>query len=177
MSNEQSPVAAAVEPFRAAAVARAMEQARKIASTVLTRYAEHPENFKVPTLTFTNKREHAIASSNRATLYALTVSADPIDALTIQRTGKRVRSEAGIERFVLEAGKDAGVQYTAFVLKLEHKVGKCDAAILEGDHVWGHSTLTVTKGEQRETWITHQIINVSKLGKVFNQWPSRKVKR
>jgi hypothetical protein len=171
MSNAQSPVAAAVEPFRAAAVARAMERAREIAEILLARFATHPENFAVPKLTFTNKREHAIASSNRATLYAITAPDDS------SGRRKRVRSETGIERFVVEAGENAGAQYTAFILKLELKVGKCDAATLEGDHVWGHSTLTVTKGEQSETWITHQIINVSKLGKVFNQWPSRKVKR
>jgi hypothetical protein len=171
MNNAQSPIAAAVEPLRAAAVARAMERAREIAEIVLARFATHPENFAVPKLTFNNKREHAIASSNRATLYAITAPDDSSG----QRT--RVRSETGIERFVVEAGENAGAQYTAFILKLELKVGKCDTATLEGDHVWGHSTLTVTKGEQRETWITHQIINVSKLGKVFNQWPSRKVKR
>jgi hypothetical protein len=69
------------------------------------------------------------------------------------------------------------MQYTAFIQKLEGKVGAHTAAALDGSHVWGFSILTVTKADGTvEKWKTEQIINVSVLGKVFNQWPSRKVK-
>jgi hypothetical protein len=166
MSNAASHIANAVEPLRAAAIARAVERAREIAEWILARYAAEPAAFEVPTLTFANKRAHAVATSNRATLCALTVQGEPL----------RLRSDERIERFVAQAGEDASAQYTAFVAKLECKVSECDSAELLGDHVWGHSTLTVRKGAQTECWRTHQIINVSKLGKVFNQWPSRKVR-
>ncbi len=79
-------------------------------------------------------------------------------------------------RFVKQAEIDAGIQYDAFVYKLVGKVGEVDKAEIEGSHVWGFSILTVTKGEAVERWKTQQIVNVSKHGRLFNQWPSRKQK-
>lgn len=84
--------------------------------------------------------------------------------------------EEAVDRFIGQAKKDAAFQYDAFVAKLVSKIGPCDNAALKGSHVWGSSILTVTKGGLVEKWKTQQIINVSKLGKVFNQWPSRKMK-
>jgi hypothetical protein len=79
--------------------------------------------------------------------------------------------------FVEGARKDAEEQYKAFVAKLNHKIGPAKAARLEGNHVWFHSHLFVTtaKGE-KQIWKTQMIVNVSKLGKVFNQFPTRQVK-
>lgn len=87
-----------------------------------------------------------------------------------------VVDSASVERFVVEARKDAAAQYDAFVAKLTFKIGDCSAAVLEGNHVWGCSYLTVTKASGNEVWKTQSIINVSKLNKVFNQWPTRKMK-
>ena len=78
--------------------------------------------------------------------------------------------------FVNEAIDRAAIQYDAFVAKLVGKIGDCDTATLSGSHVWGYSILTVTKGSTVERWKTQQIVNVSKLGLLFNQWPSRKMK-
>jgi|SRR5690606_18921858 len=76
------------------------------------------------------------------------------------------------------ARKIAAGQYENFIYKLEAKVGPHLTASLEGNHVWGESYLTVTKeGGVKEVWHTKQIINFSKLGKLFNQWPTRKLKR
>lgn len=87
-----------------------------------------------------------------------------------------ILSNEGIERFIADAKRDAAVQYDAFVAKLVAKVGPVEAASLNGNHVWGLSLLTVTKADgSQETWKTQSILNVSKLGKVFNQWPTRKV--
>ena len=81
------------------------------------------------------------------------------------------------ERFVQSAMEMAAAQYDAFVDQAGGKIGKCDAASLAGSHVWGHSILTVAKGETVERWKTQQIVNQSVLGTVFNQWPTRKLKR
>jgi hypothetical protein len=35
----------------------------------------------------------------------------------------------------------------------------------------------VTKGGTVERWKTQQIVNVSRLGKLFNQWPTRQLQR
>ncbi len=89
----------------------------------------------------------------------------------------RVRSEANEQRFIGGAKSDAALQYDAFVCKLVEKIGEVESATLEGNHVWGHSILHVVKPEgETEKWKTQQIVNVSKLGTVFNQWPTRLVK-
>jgi len=88
------------------------------------------------------------------------------------------RNEEKIAEFVSKAVEAAGAQYTAFIAKLEDKVGAHTAATLEGSHVWGYSFLTVTKADGAvEVWKTQQITNVSVHGLLFNQWPSRKVKK
>lgn len=81
-------------------------------------------------------------------------------------------------RHFVEAARDnAAAQYDSFVTKLNMKIGEVTEAKLEGNHVWGYSHLLVTKADgTKEIWKTQMIINVSKLGLVFNQFPTRKVK-
>lgn len=81
-----------------------------------------------------------------------------------------------VAKFVAEAREDAAAQYTAFVAKLVKKIGEHTTAELSGNHVWGHSILTVTTPAGVQKWKTQTIINTSKLGKVFNQYPTRLVK-
>jgi hypothetical protein len=79
--------------------------------------------------------------------------------------------------FIKKARENAAEEYDAFVMKLVHKIGDTTEAELEGNHIFAHSLLRVVKIDgSRETWKTQQIWNVSKLGKDFPQWPSRKVK-
>ncbi|MNE44768.1 hypothetical protein D3C80_1390130 [compost metagenome] len=86
-------------------------------------------------------------------------------------------SPNGCALFVKQAQENASAQYDAFIAKLEAKIGEVTAAILSGEHVWGHSILTVTKADgTTEKWKTQMIVNVSVLGNLFNQWPTRKVK-
>jgi hypothetical protein len=89
----------------------------------------------------------------------------------------RKRNPKAEKHYIKDASELAALQYEEFILKLIGKVGECYGAQLEGNHVWGHSVLTVWKhGKDSERWKTKGIVNVSKLGKVFNQWPTRKVK-
>jgi len=85
--------------------------------------------------------------------------------------------EQKVERFVLDAREDAAAQYEAFIAKLEGKIGETLSAVLTGNHVWGYSFLTVQTAEGQQTWKTQMIVNCSKLGKLFNQFPTRKVKK
>lgn len=71
----------------------------------------------------------------------------------------------------------AGESYDSWVYKLVQKIGKPVAdAEVSGDP-WTGSTITVTTrdGEQQK-WNTQMIINRSKLGKMFNQFPTRRAK-
>ena len=84
---------------------------------------------------------------------------------------------AKAEEFVKEAKEDAAYQYEQYVAKLNKKIGPTKSATLEGNHVWGYSFLrVVTASGEKQTWKTQTIINQSKLGKVFNQFPTRKIK-
>lgn len=92
-------------------------------------------------------------------------------------TYKRVKCEERFERKVNEAREMAAIDYDSFIIKLVGKVGKCVDATIEGSHIWGYSFLTVTKEDgSKEVWKTQTILNFSKYGLPFNQWPSRKMK-
>lgn len=86
--------------------------------------------------------------------------------------------EDRVERFVKNARDGAAASYVAYVQKLLLKVGPgVVTATLDENGVWGYSHLTVTfENKAPEVWHTRQIANVSKLGKYFPQWPTRKVK-
>ena len=88
-----------------------------------------------------------------------------------------VMMDAGrIELFLKQVALDAAADFDAYVGKLTKKVGDVVSAKVEGA-LWQGSRLTVTKADGSiERWNTQQIINVSVLGKLFNQWPTRKQK-
>lgn len=83
----------------------------------------------------------------------------------------------GCAKLIQDFRDSAAEQYEAYVAKLNLKIGEVVDAELEGKYVWNLSFLKVTKADgTKETWKTQTIINVSVLGKLFNQWPTRKVK-
>ena len=89
----------------------------------------------------------------------------------------RVKDEDGIAHYLAETAKDAGLDFEAYVYKLNKKVGEVVAAELGGDNVWYNSFLIVAKADQtKEVWNTQIITNYSKYGKAFNQFPTRLVK-
>ena len=85
-----------------------------------------------------------------------------------------------VQKYIEQAGKDATLQYDAFVQKLSDKVtseGIVTNVELHGNHVWNHSYLVVDYvGGKQLNWKTQMIINTSKLGKVFSQFPTRRLK-
>lgn len=82
------------------------------------------------------------------------------------------------KKFIQDAREDAAYQYDAFVAKLVNKIGEVTKASLDGNHVWSYSILTIEKPDgTTQRWKTQMIINVSKYGKLFNQFPTRMMKR
>lgn len=80
-------------------------------------------------------------------------------------------------RYVQDAKENAAAQYDAFVAKLNKKIGEVSTARLEGNHVWSFSYLFIEKASgEKQIWKTQMIINQSKYGLLFNQFPTRKVK-
>lgn len=167
-----SAIARAVEPLRAAAVERATKMAREIADETLADYAKNPRRYDYPNGSLLNRRDYSVQKQRRARLLRLVKNVG--STLVV----KYERDDAAVEKYVVECGIMASEQYNLFIRKLETKVGDHLTATLDGDHVWGYSTLTVGKADgSTEQWRTQQIVNVSVLGKLFNQWPSRKVKQ
>jgi hypothetical protein len=155
-----TPVALAVEPLRISAIERAKEMASARVEMTFVKHAEDPSYHARPDF-----KLGRTAYAMQKALYVRFLSL----------TTKGARDEKKVEAFISEAGERASAQYTAFIQKLEGKIGEHVSASIEGEHIWGSSLLTVTKATHVEKWRTQQIVNVSVLGKVFNQWPSRKV--
>jgi len=188
----REPVGRAVHPLKADAVKDAGDRARATIERVradleahgwlLKDVAPYPRNAydrqarAKASLYGSLTKEDEVAS--RA-WYDAAPEADGEDRRAYFRAGRPeiVRmSQWGTDRFIAQAEEIAAFEYDAFICKLVSKVGDCDDAALQGSHIWGHSILTVRKGETIELWKTQQIWNVSKLGNPYPQWPTRIVK-
>lgn len=174
-----NPIEAAVAPLKTDAIARAEKDARDLIARRLKLLEEAgwDVNVVAPYPTSMMDRARYVEAKRRHEAFcAITEDNNPRGARGWRGPDFRKPAPERIERFVEEAKRFAGQQYDAFVLKLTAKIGACDSATLEGNHVWGHSILTVAKGETAERWKTQQIVNCSVHGLLFNQWPTRKVK-
>lgn len=173
------PVAAAILPLRDDAIARAETDAREYIARLIAKLEEAGWNLDTvaPRPKSSDNREVYVSAKRRRELFSsITTFVQDKPFRRVNDPEFRARSAEREAAFIAAAKEAAGLQYDAFVAKLVAKVGQCDAAAISGNHVWHHSILTVTKGDQVERWKTQQICNVSKLGLLFNQWPSRKVK-
>jgi len=175
-----NPIAAAVAPIKDLAIARAEQDATNFIARLLANLeaANWDLNVVAPRPLNSDDRATYLAKSRKIGQYQSITTYSPDQ--TFRRVSDpyyRVRSETAEALFVKTAKELAAQQYDTFVEKLIHKIGAVETASLHGEHVWGHSILTVAKADgSTERWKTQQIVNVSKLGTLFNQWPSRKVK-
>lgn len=172
------PVEEIVEPFRKDAIVRAKEVALKKIEVLkhdlnLYRFdrkafAPYPNSMKM------DMYHYQIALSKYKFVYYLTTGIK----CSINRTEPDycVINEDNVNQFINDAMMNADQEYTAFITKLISKIGDCDSATISGSHVWDFSVITVHKGNNIEYWKTTMIVNVSKFGKLFNQFPSRKIK-
>lgn len=180
MTMPKTPVRIAVEPLLKEAQDAAVIAANNIVNKVLEELAAHNWDAQACApwphgLPYGSPEYHQARSKN--TLFnSLTEDAPGPRDYGIGAPNLRVKSEKGIKRFVDDARENATLQYESFICKLEDKIGSHSAAVLDGSHIWGYSILTVTTPEGIQRWKTQTIINVSKLGKLFNQYPTRKVK-
>jgi hypothetical protein len=175
------PVAAAVLPLRASAVEAAEKHVREVIESHLTAlaavndnveaYAPYPSSYGPGYL---GQADFAQKRARYDFIHRITTT-----VTTYHRPGEPCfvkASEKGIERVVEQAREDAALAYDAFICKLIAKIGEASAATLEGSHVWGYSILTVNVAAGTQLWKTQQIVNFTKYGMPYLQWPSRKVK-
>lgn len=171
-------IEAAVAPVKADAMNDAETRVRERIATIFATLeaAGWDAEIVAPYPSMNNSREFIRkAQGLRQLVHRITKSTS--SSLRFGQPDIRVAYPEGVEKIVAEVREQAGVQYDAFVAKLVAKVGEgVTGAKLDGNHVWGHSILTVTKGETVERWKTQRILNHSPLGLPFNQWPTRKIK-
>jgi hypothetical protein len=180
-----NPIEAAVAPLKDQAIARAEQDASAIVARRLKALEEAGWDLDVAA-PYPNSRKHGDREYKTMLRYRESLESvsrtyiDPeASPYHYRRRGEPLIVEADlakIDRFIELSKKMAADQYILFVMKLCKKIGDCDSAALEGSHVWGHSILTVAKGDKIERWKTQQIVNCSVHGLLFNQWPTRKVK-
>jgi hypothetical protein len=85
--------------------------------------------------------------------------------------------EDGIGNLVKEVADMAAAQYEEYVCKLTQKVGSYDEIKVQTvSGLWTESILTATKDGVDTKWKTQIIVNFSKYGLAFNQFPTRKIK-
>lgn len=176
-------IAQAVAPLRADAIARAEKNARDRAEAILADLATYDWDLQkaAPYPRSMMDRKAYVAQKRKRDIYNMLTSADGSRnriSRSMNDPDYRLRDETKVNHFIEQCKEGAGLQYDAFVAKLTTKVGEgVTAATLNGNHVWGHSILLITKADgSTEKWKTQQIVNTSALGLLFNQWPSRKVK-
>jgi hypothetical protein len=87
-----------------------------------------------------------------------------------------LRSEAEVkERIDRLAREQAAKEFDSYVRKLAGKIGGLVINASVSGSLWEHSLLTVETPEGRQVWKTQCIMNCSVLGKLFHQWPTRRV--
>ncbi len=173
-------IATAVEPLRAASIQRAREFATATVASMCAQAAAgetfpYPKSIGVAKATYMRlMNEHKLAGQLFKRTHNGFGAARGPDTLAF--------APEGAARFVAQAEADASAQFNGFVAKLADKAGQCETATVatfgtSAGALWCYSVLTVTKaGGVTESWKTQQILNVSVLGKVFNQYPTRKMK-
>lgn len=180
--HKPSPIELAVAPLRADAIERAKQEAETAITNMREKLAEAGGDINkvAPYPRGLYGMQYYVGRERYNRYHAVTID-DPAHGYQRSTIGNApyfvVFDEERVQRYITRRMEDAAADYDAFVKKLDAKIGKVKTATLHGNHVWGYSTLVVTKaGKVTEAWKTQQIVNCSKLGKLFNQWPTRQMK-
>jgi hypothetical protein len=99
------------------------------------------------------------------------------DAKSSRESNIRSSSPAKKKKLMEDAAKNAHDSYMAWVAKIIDKIGKVvQSAEMHGDPWTGSTLSVVTQDGEAQTWHTKMIVNSSKYGTLFNQFPSRRTK-
>lgn len=89
----------------------------------------------------------------------------------------RKQSKAKEKKWLEDQAKIAELNYDAFINKMVQKIGEPVVEATMKGSIWTNATLdVVTASGEAQTWTTKIILNFSKFGKMFNQYPTRKKK-
>lgn len=175
-----NPIEKVVLPLKKDAMNRAEQFAKETIESVRERLAavDNDLHIAAPYPSSSIARHQWEAAYRRYKLFSSLTEWRPNQIVRPNGTCYADVSEKLSAKFINDAREDAALKYDLYVAKLNKKIGPVQDARLEGNHVWSFSFLYVTTvANNKECWKTQTIINTSKLGKVFNQFPTRKVKQ
>lgn len=175
-----NPIEAAVAPMKAEAVARQVAMAEEMLNKAYKILEENGFNMDVTAplpKTTIGRGPYKEAMARRDYFRSITTYNKNAPSRRKGEPELRFPCEEAKARVLKMAEEMAASSYDAYVAKLCGKVGECLTAEVDGK-LWNYSYLTVTKADgSKEMWKTQMIVNVSSLGKLFNQWPTRKMKQ
>lgn len=173
-----NPIQAAVEPRRQAVIERAvMDMSNRVERELLaldgtdgnlTALYPHPHGRM-------SREEYKRLQAKRAFIFSITSPAGR--RISFKDPELVTRDEKKIGEVLETAARMASFTFDEYVAKLTSKIGACTSAEINSAPLWDGSVLTITREDgSKESWKTSMILNVSSLGKLFNQWPTRKLK-
>jgi hypothetical protein len=173
--TKSHPVRIAVTPLKESAVNHAFEQYKTFLDGLKNKIEE--ADFNIDAVA-----PHPKSNTDRATYHQMMdmhiICCKITTRPPVQMPNKPLIAtgfnQSGYDALLRNVKEDAGASFDAYIEKLIIKVGDCDDAQIKGE-LWDNSILTVKKGDMEEQWKTQMIVNISKLGKLFNQWPTRKI--
>lgn len=168
----------AVAPLRDAAMNRAEEIVRGIIASWVAKLiaANWDREIVAPFPSSTRLGREAYRKAQAEYYQVRSITKGTVVARAMHSPDICTLSDELCERLVNTFREQAAGQYEEYVAKLNKKIGAVADATLRGNHVWSLSFLDVTKEDgSKETWKTRMIMNCSIYGKLFNQWPTRKV--
>lgn len=179
MKNEitKSGIALAVEPLRTGAVERAVKYAKETIANMTAKLEAAEWNLDVvaPYPYRDMERASYMSMKNKRNMFQMLFETNPNNGNRMNDPVFMLRDEEAEARFIKMAAESASIEFDAYVVKLVGKVGEHSTARVTGS-LWDYSVLTVETPAGVQRWKTQQILNVSKLNKVFNQYPTRKMK-
>lgn len=181
--SRPNPIIAVVNTLRSEAKERARQEAKEFIDEARAALEEHGWNINAAApypmqmghgmayhLAREKHREYwAITKEDPSKGYQISNGRDPLIV---------VMDDAKMKKFIDLREEEAAKQYDAYVAKLVKKIGDVVWAELHGNHVWAHSILEVgLESGETQQWQTQTILNRSVYGRLFYQWPTRKLKK
>lgn len=179
------PIAQAVEPMRQASRDAAKDRTIAIHESLKAQVLAQPDLQILAPYPKSNIGRSAYLQKKafRDTLSMLTNHVGP-DRRTFDAPDLREWDNEAAQRDIDRAMEAAEASFVLYVYKLIHKVtdrrpGEAikAASVSEWGSLWSYSYLRVEFADGlTQNWHTQMIVNVSPLGTVFNQWPTRLLK-
>lgn len=177
---QDANIAAAVEPQRAEMVARTRAAAEKHYARLLLKLEAAGFNLDVAAPAPNgnmSRAQYKQAAALRIQLVSITERTPKQPSYSFKEPHMCKVLPARVAKRIQEAEDQAHVQFDAYIYKLSDKIGETRSASLNDSYIWNGSVLTVDSVERGpEKWGTQMILNVSVLGTLFNQWPTRLIK-